>query len=229
MSDRIYEILFIADPNLGEPEVDALAAQVQGFVEKDGGKLQKMEKWGKKRLAYDVRRHREGYYVLLVVEGTGAMVKEVERRLKVTDGIIRFLTVRVDEELRKAERRKAKRALGEEKRQGPRRAPQPARERGGAAVSSQGNGGGAAASAGRRRRPGGGAGGGAGAKGGGAGQGRRRQALLLPPAQGLQVLRGQDRLRRLQGRQAASRSSCPSGARSCPGACSAPAPSTSAS
>ena len=118
MSDRTYEILFIADPNLGEPEVDALAAQVQGFVEKDGGRLQKMEKWGKKRLAYDVRRHREGYYVLLVVEGTGAMVKEVERRIKVTDGIIRFLTVRVDEELRKAERRKAKRALGEEKRRG---------------------------------------------------------------------------------------------------------------
>jgi small subunit ribosomal protein S6 len=98
--------------------VDALAAQVQGLAEKDGGKLQKMEKWGKKRLAYDVRRHREGYYVLLVVEGTGAMVKEVERRLKVTDGIIRYLTVRVDEELRKAERRKAQRALGEEKRRG---------------------------------------------------------------------------------------------------------------
>jgi small subunit ribosomal protein S6 len=118
VSDRTYEILFIADPNLGEPEVDALAAQVQGFVEKDGGRLQKLEKWGKKRLAYDVRRRREGYYVLLVVEGTGAMVKEVERRIKVTDGIIRYLTVRVDEELRKAERRKAKRALGEEKRRG---------------------------------------------------------------------------------------------------------------
>ena len=118
MSDRTYEILFIADPNLGEPEVDALAAQVQGFVEKDGGRLQKVEKWGKKRLAYVVGRHREGSYVLLVVEGTGAMVKEVERRLKVTDGVIRFLTVRVDEELRKAERRKAQRALAEEKRRG---------------------------------------------------------------------------------------------------------------
>ena len=127
MNDRTYEILFIADPNLGEPDVDALAAQVQGFVEKEGGRLQKMEKWGKKRLAYDVRRHREGYYVLLVVEGTGAMVKEAERRIKVTDGIIRYLTVRVDEELRKAERRKAKRALGEEKRRG-RGAPPPARE-----------------------------------------------------------------------------------------------------
>jgi small subunit ribosomal protein S6 len=118
VSDRTYEILFIADPNLGEPEVDALAAQVQGFVEKDGGRLQKMEKWGKKRLAYDVGRHREGYYVLLAAAGPGALVKEVERRLKVTDGIFRFLTVRVDEELRKAERRKAKRTLAEEKRKG---------------------------------------------------------------------------------------------------------------
>jgi len=127
LSDRIYEILFIADPNLGEPEVDALAAQVQGHVEKDGGKLQKMEKWGKKRLAYAVRRHREGYYVLLVTEGTGVMVKEVERRLRATDGIIRYLTVRVDEELRKAERRKAQRALGDEKRRG-RTGSQPARD-----------------------------------------------------------------------------------------------------
>ena len=118
MSDRVYEILFIADPNLGEPEVDALTTQVQGFVEQAGGKLQKVEKWGKKRLAYDVGRHREGSYVLLVVEGGGGLVREAERRPKVTDGVIRFLTVRVDEELRKAERRKAKRALGEEKRRG---------------------------------------------------------------------------------------------------------------
>lgn len=118
MSERLYEILFIADPNLGEPEVDSLTNTVQGFVEQAGGKLQKVEKWGKKRLAYEVGRHRDGSYVLLAVEGGGGLVKEIERRLKVTDGIIRFLTVRVDEELRKAERRKAKRSLGEEKRRG---------------------------------------------------------------------------------------------------------------
>ena len=127
MSDRTYEMIFIADPNLGEPEVDALAEQVQGFVEKEGGRLQKVEKWGKKRLAYEVRRHREGSYVLFVVEGTGAMVKEVERRLKVLDGVIRHLTVRVDEELRKADRRRARRALAEEKRKG-RVGASPARE-----------------------------------------------------------------------------------------------------
>lgn len=116
MSDRTYEILFIADPNLGEPEVDALAAQVQGYVEKEDGRLTKVEKWGKKRLAHAVGKHREGSYVLLVFEGKGGVVKEVERRIRVTDGVIRFITVRVDEDLRKAERRKARRAAQEGKR-----------------------------------------------------------------------------------------------------------------
>jgi small subunit ribosomal protein S6 len=116
LSNRVYEILFIADPNLGDTEVDALAEQVQGFVEKDGGRVEKVEKWGKKRLAYEVQRHHEGHYVLIVAESTGPLVSEVERRLKVTDGVIRYLTVRVDDALRKAERRKARRTLAEEKR-----------------------------------------------------------------------------------------------------------------
>jgi small subunit ribosomal protein S6 len=115
VSERVYEILFIADPNLGEPEVDALTALVQGYVEKEGGRIQKIEKWGKKRLAYTVHKQREGYYVLLVVEGGAALVKEVERRMRVTEGVIRHLTVRVDEELRKAERRKTMRQAAEEK------------------------------------------------------------------------------------------------------------------
>jgi small subunit ribosomal protein S6 len=116
VSSRVYEILFIADPNLGETEVDALTEQVQGLIEKGGGRVDKVEKWGKKRLAYEVRRHSEGHYVLIATESTGDLVKEVERRLKVTDGVIRYLTVRVDEALRKAERRKARRTLAEEKR-----------------------------------------------------------------------------------------------------------------
>ena len=116
MSQRVYEILFIADPNLGEPEVDALTAHVQQYVEKEGGKVEKVEKWGKKRLAYLVRRHREGSYVLLVVEGGSSMMKEVERRIRVTDGIVKFMTVRVDEDLKKAERRKAQRNAEDEKR-----------------------------------------------------------------------------------------------------------------
>jgi small subunit ribosomal protein S6 len=122
----VYEILFIADPNLGEPEVDALTTQVQGYVEKEGGRIQKVEKWGKKRLAYTVGKHREGSYVLIVAEGGPALVKEVERRIRVTDGIIRFITVRVDEELRRAEGRRARRAAEEAKRKSrPGAAPRP--------------------------------------------------------------------------------------------------------
>jgi small subunit ribosomal protein S6 len=116
LSDRIYEILFIADPNLGETEQDALVALVQGYVEKESGRVQRVEKWGKKRLAYVVKKQREGNYVLMVVEGGAALVKEVERRLRVTDGVLRFITVRVDEDLAKAERRKAQRAVEEAKR-----------------------------------------------------------------------------------------------------------------
>ena len=114
MSERTYELLFIADPNLSEPDVDTLTAQVQTYVEKEGGKVDKLEKWGKKRMAYEVRRHSEGYYVLMTVLGGAALVKEVERRIKVTDGIIRHITVRVDEDLKKAERRKAQRAKEDE-------------------------------------------------------------------------------------------------------------------
>ena len=116
MSERVYEILFIADPNLGEPEVDALTATVQGFLEKEGAKIQKVEKWGKKRLAYLIGKHREGSYVLIVAEGKASMMKEVERRIRVTDGVVKFMTVRVDEELKKADRRRARRAADDEKR-----------------------------------------------------------------------------------------------------------------
>jgi len=83
-----------------------------------GGRIQKVEKWGKKRLAYVIGKHREGSYVLLVTEGKPALVKEVERRIRVTDGVVKFMTVRVDEELRKAEGRKARRAKWEASRKG---------------------------------------------------------------------------------------------------------------
>lgn len=114
MSERVYEILFIADPNLGEPEVDALTTTISGFAEKEGGKIQKVEKWGKKRLAYTIKKQREGSYVLLTVEGGAALVAEVERRIRVIDGVLKFITVRVDEDLKKAARRKARR--GDDKR-----------------------------------------------------------------------------------------------------------------
>jgi small subunit ribosomal protein S6 len=115
VNTRVYEILFIVDPNLGEPEVEALVAQVQGYIEKEGGSVRKAEQWGKKRLAYAIKGRREGYYVLLVAEGDAGIVKEVERRMRVTEGVMRHLAVRVDEDLRKAETRRLKRQRREER------------------------------------------------------------------------------------------------------------------
>lgn len=115
MTDRTYELLFIARPGLAEPEVEALTETVKGYLEKEGGTIEKVEPWGKKRLAYEIDKQREGYYVLIVFASKGDIVKEVERRLKVTDGIVRHITVRVDEDLRRAESRKKRRADHETK------------------------------------------------------------------------------------------------------------------
>ena len=129
MSDRTYELLFIARPGLAEPEVEALTETVKGYLEKEGGVIEKIEPWGKKRLAYDIDKQREGYYVLIVFGSKGDIVKEIERRLKVTDGVMRHITVRVDEDLRRAESRKQRRADRETKkkaRQANKRAESPA-------------------------------------------------------------------------------------------------------
>lgn len=126
MSERLYEILFIADPNLGEDAVTALTTQVQGFVEREGGKIQKVENWGKKRLAYLVRKQREGTYVLIVADAEAKAVKEIERRMRVLDGVLKFQTVRVDEDLKKAERQKARRTEDENRKRARTGRPAPA-------------------------------------------------------------------------------------------------------
>ena len=107
MTQRQYEILFIAEQTLGEAEVDTLTATVKGFVEKEAGTVEKVEKWGKKRLAYPIGKNREGSYVLMLVNSPGSAMAEVERRMRVTDGILRFLAVRVDAEMKKADRKRA--------------------------------------------------------------------------------------------------------------------------
>jgi len=113
---RKYEIIFVVKPDLPEEELDKLITQMEGVVTGTGGKLDKTEKMGRRRLAYRIGGHREGFYVLFFLEGSGDTVKEFERRLKVTDAVIKFLTVRVDEELERAEKFKALRAKQEARR-----------------------------------------------------------------------------------------------------------------
>jgi small subunit ribosomal protein S6 len=116
---RKYEVVFVVRPDIPEEEVDKLNAQMEGIVTAAGGRVEKVEKMGRRRLAYRVQRHREGFYVLFAVEGTGDTVKEFERRLKVTDTVIKFLTVRIDEDLKRAEKFKAYRDEQEARRSRP--------------------------------------------------------------------------------------------------------------
>ncbi|HEY6290952.1 MAG TPA: 30S ribosomal protein S6 [Terriglobia bacterium] len=107
---RKYELIFIVRPDVPEEELGKIITQMEGVVAGHGGKIEKIEKIGRRRLAYRVQRQREGIYVLFVVEGTGDTVKEFERRLKVNDLVMKYLSVRVDEELKRAEKAKAWRA-----------------------------------------------------------------------------------------------------------------------
>ncbi len=113
---RKYEVIFIVRPDAPEEDVDKLIALMEGVVAGSGGKVEKVDKMGRRKLAYRVKRNREGFYVLFTLEGTGEVVKEFERRLKVTDAVIKFLTVRIDEEQRLAEKRKALRERQDAKR-----------------------------------------------------------------------------------------------------------------
>ena len=105
-----YEIIFIVRPDVTEEDLGKLVTQMESVVTGAGGKIEKVEKMGRRRLAYRIARQREGLYVLFVVEGGGDMVKEFERRLKVADSVIKYLTVRMDEALKRAEKFKAWRA-----------------------------------------------------------------------------------------------------------------------
>jgi len=104
---RNYEIMFIVDPNAAEEEIDKINAQLESIITSGGGKVDKIEKMGKRRLAYEVDKHREGYYVLFVTSANGDIIKECERRLRVMDAVIKYITVRTDEEVRRLEKIKS--------------------------------------------------------------------------------------------------------------------------
>jgi small subunit ribosomal protein S6 len=125
---RNYEIIFIVRPDMTEEDVDKLIAQMEGVVGTTGGKLEKVEKMGRRRLAYRVRRQREGIYILFRLQGSGDTVKEFERRLKVADTVIKYLTVRIDEDLERAEKFKALRAKKESKKRRSKPAAPPAQQ-----------------------------------------------------------------------------------------------------
>jgi small subunit ribosomal protein S6 len=101
-----YEMMFITRTDVPEEELDKLTTQMDTVVSGAGGKTEKIDKMGRRRLAYRVKKQREGFYVLFTFEGNGDTVREFERRLKVTDAVIKYLTVRVDERVKPAEEAK---------------------------------------------------------------------------------------------------------------------------
>jgi small subunit ribosomal protein S6 len=102
--NRTYELMFIVRPDMPEEEQDKLISTLESAVTSSGGAMRKVERMGKRRLAYTVRRFYEGVYILLIVEGSGGLVHELERRLRVTEPVIKFLTVRVDEEQKRLDK-----------------------------------------------------------------------------------------------------------------------------
>lgn len=113
---RKYEMIFIVRPDIEEEELGKLVTQMEGVVAGAGGKIEKVDRMGRRRLAYRIGRFQDGHFILFIFEGTGDTVKELERRLGVTDSVIKFLAVRMDEELKRAEKYKAQRAAREAKR-----------------------------------------------------------------------------------------------------------------
>jgi small subunit ribosomal protein S6 len=109
MSARTYELIYVLKPDAPEQEVADLHTQVAEIVQRLGGTLDKTDTWGRRKLAYEIGHHKEGFYVLEVITGSGELMKEIDRRLKVTEGLLRHLIVRVDESTIKAERARSKR------------------------------------------------------------------------------------------------------------------------
>src|SRR2546429_4297104 len=101
---RNYEIMFIVNPTVAEEEIDKINSQIEGIVTAGGGTIEKIEKMGKRRLAYEVDKQREGYYVLFVITANGDIIKECERRLRVVDAVIKYITVRTDEDVRRLDK-----------------------------------------------------------------------------------------------------------------------------
>jgi small subunit ribosomal protein S6 len=108
-TSRQYELVYIVTPDASEQQVADLHTQIEQIVERYQGTFDKTENWGRRKLAYEIGHHREGTYVVETITGSGEMVKEIDRRLRVIDQVIRHLVVRVDEELRVAERTRSAR------------------------------------------------------------------------------------------------------------------------
>jgi small subunit ribosomal protein S6 len=108
--DRVYEVMFIVRPDILDEDLDKLVAAFEATVTNGGGAIKSTEKLGRRKLAYTVRKFNDGNYVLLTVQADGKLIAELERRLRVTEPVIKFITVRMDEEDKRLAKVRALRA-----------------------------------------------------------------------------------------------------------------------
>ena len=113
---RTYELIYIVTPDATEEQIAAIHDQVEQTTKKMGGSLVKTDNWGRRKLAYAIQHHKEGVYILETIEGGGELMRELDRRLKVVDQVIRQLIVRVDEEQRVVDRTRTRRQTFQERR-----------------------------------------------------------------------------------------------------------------
>ena len=106
---RTYEVMYIVTPDAADTDVTTINENLQGVIESQGATVVRLDNMGRRKLAYEIDRKTEGHYVLFEIEGSGKEILELERRMRVNDMIIRYLTVRVDEERKTAEKFRAKR------------------------------------------------------------------------------------------------------------------------
>lgn len=109
MANRTYEVMYIVNPETPVDTIGKLNEAVGKLVEKEGGSVVRMDDIGMKRLAYPIQKKEDGYYVLFEIEGSGQEIAELERRMRVNDMIMRYITVRVDEDRKAATKRREKR------------------------------------------------------------------------------------------------------------------------
>ena len=132
--ERQYELIYILPPDTTEEQAAELHTQVEAIVARLHGQIEKTENWGRRKLAYEIAHYKEGVYVLEVINGGGELMKELDRRLKVMDQVVRHMIVRVDEEKKVVERTRTKRQSESERRRVKRGLPpqrQPGEGRGG--------------------------------------------------------------------------------------------------
>jgi small subunit ribosomal protein S6 len=118
LANRTYEMMYIATPETSEDDIAKLNETITTLVEKEGGTVALMEGWGRRRLAYPINKKTEGFYVLLEITGSGQEIAELERRFRINDAVLRYITVRVDEDRKAADKKQAKRDQRKNKRNG---------------------------------------------------------------------------------------------------------------